>query len=329
MQSQLEPLPAAPAASPAALPTDREPVRRRRRRRLDVMPYLLISPAVIIVIGLMAYPLYRLVFLAMHRQPKGGSLALVPPAPVYVGFANFKTVLTDSQYWTVVGRTALFTVVAVGASVGLALLIALMMRRVSNWARILLTIAMVSAWSMPSIVATQVFSWMFDHDFGVINYLIDKLPGVSFQNHSWFASAIQGWTVITLLVVWGALPFLALSFYAGLTQVAPELIEAATIDGANPRQIVRRIILPVIRPILIIGTTLSVIWDFGMFNQVFVLRNSLPEPQFYTVAVYAYEKAFGQNDYDMGSAITLITTLLMVGLMVFYIRQMIKIGEVE
>jgi N,N'-diacetylchitobiose transport system permease protein len=302
---------------------------RNRRPRRDKLPYLLIAPAVIIVVGLMAYPLYRLVVLSLQQTPQAGRFAPHPPGPEFVGLKNFRQVLTDPTFWGVILHTVTFTVVAVGLSIGVSLAIALLMRRVSGWARLLVTFALVSVWAVPAIVATQVFDWLIDSDFGVVNYMIDKIPGVNFEEHSWFSSPTQGWTVITALVLWGAIPFLALMLYAGLTQVPPELIEAATIDGANSWQVFRGVILPIIKPVLTIATTLSVIWDFGIFNQIFVLRNTQPEESYWTVAIYAYEKAFAQSNYNAGATITLVTTVLMIGVMVFYIRQMIKMGEVD
>jgi N,N'-diacetylchitobiose transport system permease protein len=332
MQSQLEP----PAVTPAP-PLDVRPRRRdagepagnRRKPRREKLPYLLIAPSVVIVIGLMAYPLYKLVDLAMHTTPLAGRFAAAPPAPKFVWFDNFKTVLSDSGYWMVIGRTVAFTVVAVALSMGVSLAAALLMRRVSGWARIMVTIALVSVWAIPSIVATQVFAWLVDSDFGIVNYLIGKIPGVDFNEHSWFSSPYEGWGVVIALVLWGAIPFLALTLYAGLTQVPTELIEAATLDGANPRQVLTNVIMPVLRPVLIITTTLSVIWDFGVFNQIFVLRNTQPEQDYWTVAIYAYEKAFAQSNYNIGATITVCTTVLMIAVMIFYVRQMIKIGEAE
>jgi N,N'-diacetylchitobiose transport system permease protein len=336
MQSQLDPpvTERAPTAdvkpgrrSKSGRPTP-DPSAPRKRRR-EKLPYILMAPSVIIVLALMAYPLYSLVSLSMHVTPLAGRFAAVPPPPRFVWFQNFKAVLGDSTYWEVVGRTILFTAVAVGLSMGVSLGVALLMRRVSGWARIMVTIALVSVWAIPSIVATQVFAWLVDSDFGVVNYLINKIPGVNFTEHSWFSSPYQGWIVIVALVLWGAIPFLALTLYAGLTQVPTELIEAATLDGANARQILTKVIMPVLRPVLIITTTLSVIWDFGVFNQIFVLRNTQPEQSYWTVAIYAYEKAFAQSNYNMGATITVCTTILMIAVMVFYIRQMIRIGEAE
>ena len=136
---------------------------------------------------------------------------------------------------------------------------------------------------MPQLVAAQAFRWITDSDFGVINYLIDKLPGVNYQNHSWFVNPWQGWSVITTLVVWAGVPFLAITLNAGLTQVPKELVEAATVDGASPWQTLRNIILPILKPLLTIVTTLSVIWDFGLFTQNWALRDGHPEPVYQTL----------------------------------------------
>jgi N,N'-diacetylchitobiose transport system permease protein len=211
----------------------------------------------------------------------------------------------------------------------LGLSIALLMRRVARGVRLFMVIAMMFVWALPQLVAAQIFRWMTDSDFGVVNYLIDKLPGVDYQNHSWFVNPWQGWSVITTLVVWAGVPFLAITLNAGLTQVPKELLEAATVDGATPWQSLRNIILPIMKPLIMIVTTLSVIWNFGLFTQAWVLRDGHPEPQFQTLATYSYTQAFGQARYSLGSAIAVITVLLMLGVMIFYIRQMFRIGEVD
>ncbi len=83
-------------------------------------------------------------------------------------------------------------------------------------------------------MSTQIFYWLFSNQYGAVNYLLDKLPGVHMQGHDWFADPHQGLAVVTLVVVWGALPLLAISLYAGITQIPREVLEAARVDGAGP-----------------------------------------------------------------------------------------------
>jgi N,N'-diacetylchitobiose transport system permease protein len=301
------------------------PAGGRRRDRL--MPYLLIGPAILLLAALLAYPLFRMAVVSLQRYERPQLWGTRPVQ--WIGLDNYTRLLTDPLFWSVVRRTALFTVAAVGISVLLGLGIALLMRRASSWVRVCMTVAMMLAWAMPQLVSSQVFVWMVDADFGVVNWLIDQIPGVSFEKHSWFADETQGWAVITSLVVWGAVPFLAITLYAGLSQVPRDLIEAATVDGANAWQVFRAVTLPILRPLIVIITTLSVIWDFQVFTQVWVVRYGKPELEYQTMATYAYSQAFGQGKYGYGAAVSIITVILMLGVMAFYIRQMFRIGDAD
>ncbi|GAA1761211.1 sugar ABC transporter permease [Luedemannella helvata] len=301
----------------------------RRRRGLfgadRATPYLLIAPAVVALLALLGYPLYRVVVLSFqamgHRQLIRGE------DPAWVGFANYTRIFQDSVFWSVVVRTVAFTAVAVVLSVLLGLAVALLMRRVARPVRTAMVVAMMLAWAMPGLVSSQVFLWLVDANFGVVNWMIDQIPGVDFHNHSWFADPLQGWIVITAVVVWGALPFLAITLFAGMSQVPKELSEAATVDGANPWQVFCAVTLPILRPLLGIVTTLSIIWDFQVFTQIWVLRNGRPEDEFQTLSIHSFITAFGQSKYSLGSAVAVVTVLLMLGVMIFYVRQMFKIGE--
>ncbi|SNY23334.1 carbohydrate ABC transporter permease [Paractinoplanes atraurantiacus] len=315
--------------SPATRPAAPAPIRpaASKKRKSDKTPWLLAIPALVLLAGLLGYPLVRMVVLSFQNMRLRELLS--GATPPWVGFDNYTKVLTDSVFWGVTGRTVAFTIVSVLISVVLGLSIALLMRRVTRGVRLFMVVAMMFVWALPQLVAAQIFRWMTDSDFGVVNYLIDKIPGVDYANHSWFVNPWQGWSVITTLVVWAGIPFLAITLNAGLTQVPKELLEAATMDGATPWQSLRNIILPILKPLITIVTTLSVIWNFGLFTQAWVLRDGHPEPSFQTLATYSYTQAFGQSRYSLGSAIAVITVILMLGVMVFYIRQMFKIGEVE
>ncbi|GAA4963078.1 carbohydrate ABC transporter permease [Actinoplanes utahensis] len=306
----------------------RPPVTRRRKRGTGkALPWLLAGPALALLAALLAYPMGRMIVLSFQdyglKQLWSGATA------PFAGLENYLDVLTDSAFWAVVRRTILFTAVSVLLTVLIGLGVALLMRRVGKTVRLMMIVAMMFVWALPALVQAQVFKMMTDSDVGVLNYLIDKLPGVDFQNHSWFFTPTQGWIVITSCVVWAGVPFLAITLNAGLTQVPKELLEAATVDGANAWQSFRAIIVPILKPLLVIVTTLSVIWNFGLFTQNWVMRDGKPEPEFQTLATYSYVQAFAQNKYGLGSAISVITVLLLLGAMAIYIRQMFKIGEVD
>lgn len=299
----------------------------RGRRRAQAAPYLLALPTLLVLGALLAFPLLRMVVLSFQHLSLRD--LFTGEAPAWVGLANYQKVLSSGEFWTMIARTGVVAAICVVLSVLAGLAVALLMRRVSGWVRILMVVAMMLVWAMPQMVATQVFHWLVDTDWGVVNWVLNKLPGVDYSNHSWWINPVQGWSVIIALVIWGAIPFLAVNLYAALSQVPRELIEAAEVDGAGPWEVFRSIMLPAIRPLLMIVTTLSVIWDIGMFTQPFIIRLGQPEPQYQTLAVYSYVQAFGQHDYSLGSAISVLAVLLTLGVTVFYIRQMFQIGDAD
>ncbi|MEU9172377.1 sugar ABC transporter permease [Streptomyces sp. NPDC048420] len=312
---------------PMSVPPPSPPAAPRRRRSSGATPWLLLAPCLLILGLVMGYPLVRLVTLSFQKFGQSQLWGFQPAE--WVGFDNFTAVLDDGEFWAVVVRTIVFAAGCVIFTMVAGMLIALLLQRVSGWVKTLVNIALVASWGMPIIVATTVFKWLFDADYGILNALLSKLPGVEMIGHNWFASGPQGLAVIMLLVVWGAVPFVVITLSAGLTQVPAELEEAARLDGAGAWGVFRYVTLPILKPIIVMLTTLSVIWDMGVFPQVFVMRNGHPEPEFQILPTYSYDRAFVVNDYAQGSAIALITVLLLLGVVAVYMRQMLKIGEVE
>ncbi|MEU6254956.1 sugar ABC transporter permease [Streptomyces sp. NPDC047043] len=315
-----------PRQAPPPPPVAKHP-RRDRTSGGEATPWLLLAPCLLILALVMGYPLVRLVTLSFQKFGQSQLWGFQPAE--WVGLDNFTGVLGDGEFWQVVVRTILFAAGAVIFTMVLGMLIALLLQRVSGWVKTMVNIVLVASWGMPIIVATTVFKWLFDADYGILNALLSKLPGVEMIGHNWFASGPQGLAVIMLLVVWGAVPFVVITLSAGLTQVPAELEEAARLDGAGSWGVFRYVTLPILKPIIVMLTTLSVIWDMGVFPQVFVMRNGHPEAEFQLLTTYSYDRAFVVNDYAQGSAIALITVVLLLGVVAVYMRQMLKIGEVE
>jgi N,N'-diacetylchitobiose transport system permease protein len=302
---------------------------RRHRLRLGraATPWLLLAPCILVLVLVLGYPLVKLGTLSFQEYRKPQLWGFKPAT--WVGFDNYQAILGDNEFWSVVLRTVLFAASAVILTMVIGMLVALLLQRVSGWVRTLVNIALVASWAMPVVVAVTVFKWMFDSDYGVVNWTLSQLPGVDYSGHNWFASGPEGLGVIMLQVVWGAIPFVVITLSAGLTQVPKELEEAARLDGADALGVFRYVTFPIIQPLVVMMTTLSVIWDMGVFAQVWLMRGGHPEPEFQLLTTYSYEKAFGVNDYASGAAIALLTVLLLLGVVAVYMRQMLKIGEVE
>jgi N,N'-diacetylchitobiose transport system permease protein len=307
---------------------------RPRRRRLTravvargAVPYLLILPVVAVLGALLAYPIYRLVVLSLQKYTL---FELIRHKGEWIGLDNFSSILHDQVFWHTVLRTVIFTVANVGLTVAGGLALALLLVRVSGWVRILLTSGLVLVWAMPQVVAVQVWYWMTNYQNGVVNYVLTQLHVGDYFQHDWYASTFSQLSLVTLLIVWGALPFVAITLYAALSQVPRELVEAAEIDGARPWRVFLDVTLPILMPVLLILTSLSILWDFGVFTQAYLLIGpSHISPGNYLMSIYLFQEGFQKADYGRGSAISIVMLVIVALLSFFYVRKMVRVGEVE
>ena len=304
----------------------RRPSRVRHLARASV-PYLLILPALVVITAILGYPLYRLVALSLQQY---GLPELIQRTGVWIGVDNYTSVLRDDIFWDTLLRTVIFTAATVGLTIGLGTLIAFLLTRVSSWVRILLTAGLILAWSMPAVVAVQVWFWMTNFQNGILNYALTELSVGDYSQHDWYQTTFSKLAMVALLIVWGAIPFVTITVYAGLAQVPRELVEAAEIDGAGSLRIFRDVTYPILKPIFLILTSLSIIWDFGVFTQPYLLIGaSQVDPTNYVMGVYVFIEAFGQSNFGRGAAISLLMLLIVATLSVFYVRRMVKMGEVR
>ncbi|GAA2752232.1 sugar ABC transporter permease [Kitasatospora cinereorecta] len=307
------------------------PVEKPQRRGFlaagHYIPYALLLPAALSLVAVLAYPLYSLFDLSFRNVNRYAYL-VNPSLAKYVGFDGFAKVFGDGQFWEVVLRSVYFTVELVVLSMVLGMLFALLLNRVSGWVKVTAITVMMFVWAIPALVTGTIFRWLFASNGGVVDYVAYLVSGnESVKHYDWFANPTVGlYVVAAAVIIWGALPFLVLGLNAALTQVPKELMEAARLDGASPFQAFRHVVIPVIRPFLMISAALSFIWDFQVFAQVFSLRNTSPEPGYWTIGTYLYEKGIVASKYSDSSVISIAMIVLMLAVLVFYIRQMLKIG---
>jgi N,N'-diacetylchitobiose transport system permease protein len=312
----------------AAGPAFEQGRRRRftRRRALTAAgPYLLLLPVAAVIGAILGYPIYKLVRLSFEQY---GLFELIQRKGQWIGLDNYSSVLHDSVFWDTLLRTVVFTVVNVSLTIVLGTLIALLLVQVSFVIRILLTAGLVLVWSMPVVVAVQVWYWMTNFQNGVVNYALTQLHVGDYSQHDWYATTTSQLGLITALIVWGALPFVAITVYAGLAQVPRELVEAAEVDGAGSFRIFRDVTFPVLRPILLILTSLSIIWDFAVFTQPYLLIGQAQlHAGNYLMAIYLFEEGYFKSEFGRGAAISLLMLLIVAVLSIFYVRKMVREGD--
>ena len=298
-------------------------IPEQSRWRYGRLPYALIAPSIAILLIVLAWPMYRLVSLSFQDY---GLKQHIAGSGEWIGFENYVDLLTDSTFWVVLVRSILFTTFAVVGTMVLGMAFALLMRRMHAPLRILFTSVLILVWAMPALVSITIWKWLFDYDYGIVNYVLGFV-NEDWALINWFENARVGLVIIALLVIWGALPFVSIALYAALSQVPGELMEAAQVDGASGAVVLRRIVLPIISPVIIILASLSVIWDFQVFAQIWVILEGRPTPEYYTIGVYAFVESFGINEYGRGAAVAIVMLLVMLIASLVYLRQIRRISD--
>ena len=306
--------------------------RRPRRRRSTgatlgsrTAPLLLLSPAGLVIVALTIVPIGYLIYLSFTDA--GQRMLFIGEYDV-VGLDQYREILHDADFWHSFVRTLLFTAAMVGGSVVVGMGVAQLLGKVGRVLRYAVTVVLIFAWAMPNVASSMVWGWLFQPGYGVANWLLTRthlFGDVTATN--WTTRPGLALTCIWMLIVWQAVPFIALTLNAAQTQVDPAYYEAARLDGASEWRVYWTVTLHFLRPTLLLVTILSVIWDFNVFNQIWLISKGGPNGATSTLGVYAYRNAFVSFHFGTGAAISVVTTLLLVVLTACYIRSLIKAGE--
>lgn len=315
---------AAPTTTVTAGPRADETVGRRRR---PLTPLFLLIPAIAILLFGMGYPVVWQVVTSFQKY--GALQQLGGKAPDFVGFENYIAIATSPTFWAVATRSIIFCLVTAAVTVVIGMLLAVLMGKVPTGVRITLQISLLLAWAMPVVAAMTVWIWLFDRRRGVVNYLLDLIPGVEMNQFNWIGGdPFVFFMVASVIVVWMSVPFVAFASYAGLTQVSDEVKEASQLDGATGWQRLRYILLPMVRPVIMIVLLLNFIWDLRVFTQITMLQDAGPQASDYDLlGTYIYKQGVAGLNYGQGAAMALFVLALTIALSWFYIRSLLKEDE--
>jgi N,N'-diacetylchitobiose transport system permease protein len=307
------------AAATAPRPSPRPGSRSTR-------PWLLLAPALLVMGGLLLYPLFRVLVLSLQDF---GLRELVSGRTDWVGLDNYAELLGNPDLWaTVLPNTVVFAVVAVALTVVFGTLVALLLARLSPLVRGIVTTAIMVAWAMPAVTGTYVWVFVFTPGDGLAVQALDALGLADAATANPFAARWSFYAVAALNVVHHGFPFVALTVLAGLLTVPHELTEAAIVDGASAWRRFWSVTFPVLRPVFAVVTVLSTIWDFKVFTQIYLMpggdgvnRNVL------TLGTWSYVESFAQNRYGLGAAIAVLLTALLLVVTVAYLRLLFREEE--
>ena len=312
---------ATPTPSPAPTPA---PARRRRRgtalqRRQTRLAWLLLLPALAAVAFVALFPLGKTVYQSFTDQE---FLAGIEPTK-WVGFQNYRDLWHDTIFRDSVWTTVKFTLITVSIEFGLGLVIALVVNSAFK-GRGLMRAVMLVPWAIPTVVAAQMWKWMLDDVFGVVNDAGVRL-GILDHSRAWISDPSTALASVCAVDIWKTTPFVALLLLAGLQVIPRDLYEAADVDGAGALQQFWKITLPLLRPAILVVLIFRTLDALRVFDVFYVFFGSRLDTQ--TMAIYTQSTIVGDGYVGYGAAISVAIFLIIALFVVIYVTFMRVTGE--
>lgn len=271
--------------------------RIRLRNREARLGYLLLVPALSLLLVFVAYPFFFGIWLSLSN-------AQIGVTGHFIGLRNYDFERGDSVFIEAFANTMSYTAITTVAKLALGLLMALLLNQVFPAQRFVRA-ALLLPFIIPSVLSTLAWRWMFDPTFSVVNWVIihSHLYG---QGVDWLGKTNTALASLMIVNIWRGVPFYGISFLAGLQTIPADLYEAARVDGATRLQQFRTITLPLLRPILAVVLLLSTILTFGDFTLPYVLTNCAPFNSTCVLSTWAFAIGVNGGYIGLGAAISLV-----------------------
>ncbi|MCV7414689.1 carbohydrate ABC transporter permease [Mycolicibacterium litorale] len=292
--------PPAQTAAPTATSGGTDDARSERR-----LAFLLIAPAVILMLAVTAYPIGYAVWLSLQRY----NLA-EPDDVAFVGLDNYITVLSDGYWWTAFAVTLAITVVSVAIEFVLGMALALVMHRTIFGKGVVRT-AILVPYGIVTVAAS--YSWYYAWTPGT-GYLANLLP----EGSAPLTEQLPSLAIVVLAEVWKTTPFMALLLLAGLALVPQDLLNAAQMDGAGAWKRLVKVILPLIKPAILVALLFRTLDAFRVFDNIYVLTGGANNTG--SVSILGYDNLFKAFNLGLGSAISVLVFLSVAIIAFIYIK---------
>lgn len=302
--------------------TRSKPVARKKPvwlKEETIIGYLFVAPIVVVLLLLVAYPFLKAFELSLTDKMIGF------PEPNYVGLDNYTSLLKNPNYWRTLGNTVLFTVASVAIKMPIGMGVALLTNQAFR-GRSFVRGVVLMPWAMPALTAVLIFSWFYNDQFGVFNYILMQL-GIIDQPRAWLGSSSTAMPAVIAVNVWKGFPFFAMTLLAGLQGISSELYEAAQVDGASVFHRFWHVTVPGVLPVLMIVTLLSTIWTFNDFMIIYILTKGGPAYATMVLSVLTYETAFSSFELGRGAAIPVTIMPVLAVLVILLTRAMSRQEE--
>ncbi|XQU09910.1 sugar ABC transporter permease [Halomonas sp. LY9] len=308
------------------------PVRRQRgtkvRRQRVKAAWLFLAPMLIALTLVAGWPLMRTFFLSFTDA----SLSDLGSANL-IGFENYLVyddgrwfgVLADSVWWQSVWNTVYFAVVSVSLEVVFGVIVALILNAEFK-GRVIVRAAVLIPWAIPTIVSAQMWAWMLNDQFGIINHLL-MVAGIIDSPIAWTASATYSMWAVIMVDVWKTIPFVALLVLAALQMLPKDCYEAAEVDGIHPVRVFFKVTLPLITPALMVAVIFRLLDALRVFDVIYVLTSNSTSTM--SMSVYARQQLVEFQDVGYGSAASTLLFLIIALATIAYLylgRKQIQLG---
>ena len=287
-----------------------------RTRRLG---FLLALPAIIYITIFLVVPLVYNIWLSIS-DANGSNLITGDYHPT--GFANYKEMLASPGFWNGVKLSAIFTVASLALQFLVGYALALFFRKPFPGNGIIRALLLV-AWIIPAVVTGTIFRWMFDSDFGVINYFLTSMHLVD-KPVMWLTGPTTAMVAVVVANLWVGMPFNMLLILSGLHTIDDGLYEAAEVDGAGPIRTFFSITEPLMRPVVFSLLLLGVINTYKVFDLIYTMTKGGPVEATTTLPIFTYLQTFKVFDFGNGAAASMLTMVLPLALSWFYVRSLDK-----
>ncbi|HSQ61231.1 MAG TPA: sugar ABC transporter permease [Acidobacteriota bacterium] len=264
---------------------------------------LLLLPAAFLLGVVVLVPVLRVIVLSLSR------VDLATGATTFVGLDAYGRLWTDARWWSSFGNTLVFTASSVAAEMILGVAFALVLHR-SFRGRGIVRAIVVLPWALPTAVMALAWGWIFNDAFGVANDLLQRLRLIG-TPVAWLGTPATAMAALVVADVWKTTPFVTLVVLAGLQSVPAEVLEAARLDGLSAAQRLRRVVLPLLVPTLLVALAFRVVQAYGAFDLIYVLTGGGPGGSTETVSLYAFQNVFRYLDFGYGGAVATQAALLL------------------
>jgi multiple sugar transport system permease protein len=287
--------------------------------RDNLLAYAFSAPAILSIVLVLFYPITRLFIASFYSPPT------FTRSSEFIGWKNYVEVLTDPIFPSVLFNTLTWTFgVTVGqVIIGMYFALLLHQKFPGRW---LVRSLVIIPWVLPGIVVAVTWRFMYSEDFGLINIAL-KSSGLGQLAHSWLGDKQTAMAAVIIVGIWKGFAFYTLMFLAGMQTIPKDLYEAAKIDGANGRQQLFGITLPLLKPIIITSTVLGLIWTSNFFDAIFVMTGGGPARSTETMPMFIYNTGFSFYRIEKamaGSNILMVIVLLLLAMYLIILRAMKK-----